>query len=309
MILPEKFQPWTSLKEDFPLTGLVMLRALIFLLLAPLLFACIAEEDEEDIVNDQGDTVADPTLRLNGLWDGQLDQAGSIRVLIFNGNVLAFDATTGFYGTVTLDEDSATATMNLSGYSYSSSDTEANQLIASGSAEDYSMSGLLFPTSTEDDTLIGDYESDIAPGGFEFNNDGTWTRSSSLAAIKGKWVSSGYELFLSEVGEEISFREVQISTPATGCTSRGTIKLINEEEVLYSLQLTERKNCTGFNVNNAPGYATVNANGQLELFMRKGGDLMYALYDREVAEDPAADDAAADGDEPATDETEEVVAE
>lgn len=281
------------------MTGLVMLRALIFLLLPPLLFGCLAEEDEEDIVNDQGETVSDPTLRLNGLWDGQLDQAGSIRVLIFNGNVLAFDAATGFYGTVLLDSGSATATMSLNGYSYTSSDTEANQLIAGGSAEDYDLSGLLYPTSAEDDTLVGDYESDIAPGGFVLANDGTWDRSSSLGAIKGKWVSSGYELYLSEVNNELSFREVNISTPATGCTSRGTIKIINEEEVLYSLQLAERKNCTGFNVTNAPGYATVNVDGGLELFMRKGGELMYALYQRE-----GATDTVSEGEEPVTEEAE-----
>lgn len=288
-----------------------MLRALIFLLLPPLLFGCLAEEDEEDIVNDQGDTVADPTLRLNGLWDGQLDQAGSIRVLIYNGNLFAFDATTGFYGTVALDDESATATMMLNGYTYSSSDTEANQLIAGGSALEYDFSGLLFPTSEADDTLVGDYESDIAPGGFEFNNDGTWTRSSSFAALKGKWVSSGYELFLSEVNNELSFREVSIATPSTGCTSRGTIKLINEEEVLYSLQLVERKNCTGFNVTSAPGFATVNVDGGLEFFIRKGGELMYALYEREAAEEvtETETETETEGEEETEEEVVEEVAE
>jgi len=277
-----------------------MLRALIFILLPLFATGCLPEEESDDIVNDQGDTVADPTLRLNGLWNGQLDQAGALRLLMYNGNVFGFDETIAFYGTAALDEETATATLTLSGYPYSSSDADSNQFVASGSPEDYEFSGLLFPTTVTDDTLVGDYESDTTPGGFTLNNDGTWENNSSLASLRGKWASTGYELYLTEVGDELSFREVSLATPATGCTSRGTIRLLDKDNALYALQMLERKNCAGFNVTNAPGYATVNVDGELEFFVRKDDELLYTRYASAAAAgtDTTTDDTA----DPATDE-------
>ena len=279
-----------------------MLRVLIFILLPLFATGCLEEEESDDIVNDQGDSVSDPTLRLNGLWNGQLDQAGALRMLMYNGNVFGFDETIAFYGTVALDNDSATATMTLSGYSYTTSDTAANQFVAGGAPEDFTLSGLLYPTTTTDDTLVGDYDSDTAPGGFTLSNDGTWDTNSRLATLRGKWMSTGYELYLTEVGDELSFREVSVATPATGCTTRGTIRILNEEVNLYTVQLSERKNCPGFNVTNAPGYASVNANGELELFIRKEEELLYALYTSATATTDTATDTTTDE---TTDETAE----
>ena len=279
-----------------------MLRVLIFILLPLFATGCLEEEESDDIVNDQGDSVSDPTLRLNGLWNGQLDQAGALRMLMYNGNVFGFDETIAFYGTVALDNDSATATMTLSGYSYTTSDTAANQFVAGGAPEDFTLSGLLYPTTTTDDTLVGDYESDTAPGGFTLSNDGTWDANSRLATLRGKWTSTGYELYLTEVGDELSFREVSVATPATGCTTRGTIRILNEEVNLYTVQLSERKNCPGFNVTNAPGYASVNANGELELFIRKEEELLYARYTSATATTDTTTDTTTDE---TTDETAE----
>lgn len=279
-----------------------MLRVLIFILLPLFATGCLEEEESDDIVNDQGDSVSDPTLRLNGLWNGQLDQAGALRMLMYNGNVFGFDETIAFYGTVALDNDSATATMTLSGYSYTTSDTAANQFVAGGAPEDFTLSGLLYPTTKTDDTLVGDYDSDTAPGGFTLSNDGTWDTNSRLATLRGKWMSTGYELYLTEVGDELSFREVSVATPATGCTTRGTIRILNEEVNLYTVQLSERKNCPGFNVTNAPGYASVNANGELELFIRKEEELLYARYTSATATTDTATDTTTDE---TTDETAE----
>jgi hypothetical protein len=281
-----------------------MLRALIFILLPLFATGCLPEEESDDIVNDQGETVSDPTLRLNGMWNGQLDQAGALRVLMYNGTVFAFDESVGFYGTVALDDDTATAELLLSAYDYTSSDTGANQYVAGGAPEDYVLSGLLYPTQNDDDTLVGDYDSDTAPGGFALRNDGTWDTNSRLATLKGKWTSSGYELYLTEVADELSFREVSVATPATGCTTRGTIRILNEEINLYTVQLTERKNCPGFNVTNAPGYASVNANGELELFLRKGEELLYARYTSTSASGTTTD-TTGDGTGDTTEETTE----
>ena len=120
--------------------------------------------------------------------------------------------------------------------------------------------------------------------------------------MRGKWTSTGYELYLTEVGDELSFREVSVATPATGCTTRGTIRILNEEVNLYTVQLSERKNCPGFNVTNAPGYASVNANGELELFIRKEEELLYARYTSATATTDTATDTTTDE---TTDETAE----
>lgn len=265
-----------------------MLRALIFILLPFSVIGCLPEEDTEDIVNDQGQKVADPTLRMNGLWDGQLDQAGYFRVLIYNGNVFGFSDQRGYYGTVTLDSETDNAVMPSTSYVYSSADETALQWTASGSEDDVEFSGLLFTEQRTDDRIVGDYETDLTAGAFELTNDGTWENNSSLAAIEGAWEAPGYELYLSQVDEEISFREVQITTSQIGCTGRGSIRLIDEDKALYSVQLVERKHCTDFNVTNAPGFAVVNADGALEFFMKKDEALMFSRFVRQ----PETEDTA-----------------
>lgn len=270
-----------------------MLRGLFFIALPLCLSACLPQDDEDDILNDQGQAVADPTLRLNGLWNGQLDQAGALRTLIYNGNLFAFDDTMAYYGTVLLDEDSAEVTGSLTSYSYSSSDTTANQLIAGGSGAAFTMSGLLYPTTVADDTIVGDYESGSTVGSILLSDDGTWGSRSALATLQGQWSATGYDLYLSEVNGDLAFREV--SSTVAGCTSRGTISVIDTAVNLYRVQMTERKNCTGFNVTSAPGYATVNVDGDLEWFIRRDSSLMYARFS------PAASAGTTDGTDSATD--------
>jgi len=255
-----------------------MLRALIFILLPLFTAGCLPEEKTDDIVNDQGQTVADPTLRLNGLWNGEVDQAGALRALIYNGNVFAFDESIAYYGTIALDSSTDTATLTMDGFGYTTSETDANQYVAGGSSESYIFTGLVFPTAKEDDTIVGEYEADTTAGGFTLGNDGTWDVNSSLSALKGKWTATNYELYLTEVNGVLSFREVSVAATPTGCTSYGTITLINKEQNLYGVQLTERKNCAGFNVTNAPGYATVDSFGDLEFFIRKDDELLYTRY-------------------------------
>ncbi|MEK9714048.1 MAG: hypothetical protein VW258_15910 [Thalassolituus sp.] len=268
-----------------------MLRALIFILLPLFTAGCLPEEKTDDIVNDQGEAVKDPTLRLNGLWNGQVDQAGALRALIYNGNIFAFDENIAYYGTVSLAAATDTVTITVEGYGYSSSETDANQYVAGGSSESFVFTGLVFPTLKEDDTLVGDYESDSGAGGFTLSDDGTWETNSSLAALKGKWSATNYDLYLTEVNGVLSFREVSVAATPTGCTSYGTISLLNKEQNLYSVQLTERKNCAGFNVINAPGYASVDSFGDLELFIRKDDELLYTRYSAASSADSSTDTA------------------
>ncbi|MBQ0725934.1 MAG: hypothetical protein KBT77_01150, partial [Thalassolituus oleivorans] len=227
------------------------MRSLFLGLMATLLVGCIAEEAPKDIVNEQGEVVDDPTLLLNGLWDGQFDQAGTLRVLIYNGNVFAFDEATGYYGTVDLDDKTKLADITLEGYDFIDADTSAEQYVAGGLAEDYLLSGLLFSSSAENDTLVGDYETSTVGGSFSLTNDGTWEDNSALNAIDGQWLSTGYELYLTALSDRVTFKG--ISTDASGCTFNGAIRLLDKNQTLYQVEMTERKNCTEFNVVNAPG--------------------------------------------------------
>lgn len=260
------------------------------------LTACFPEveedEEKEPIVNEQGEKVSDPTLRLNGLWTGQLDQAGSLRVLIYNGTFYGFDEARAFYGSVELDAETAAVEMTLDSQAYSVSDTTANQFISGGVTTGYELSGLLFPTKVEDDTLVGDYQAALTNGAFILSNDGTWDQNSSLSALKGKWQATGFELYLTQVDDKLSFREV--SSSAVGCTSNGFIRLIDENYGLYQVELVERRNCAGFNVEKAEGYAALNAEGELELFIQDVGDLFYARFAKSAADTPSSDNPSAE---------------
>lgn len=281
-----------------------MLRALILILLPTFITGCLPEEESDDIVNDQGNTVSNPTLRLNGLWNGQFDQAGVLRALIYNGTVFAFGENAGYYGTADLDERTATAGIRLSASGFTNIDAAANQFMTGGSSEEYVLSGLLYPTQNTDDTVVGDYQNNTSFGGFAFQNDGTWNTSARLARLKGKWITPGYELYLTAVSDELSFREISLATPATGCTTRGSVRLIDEKINLYSIRLVERKNCPGFNVEAAFGYTTIDANGELELFLKKDDQLFYARYAPTSGSETMAD-TTEDGMENTADETTE----
>lgn len=240
-----------------------------------LLGGCIAEEDSP-VTNEQGNEVSDPTVALNGFWDGQFDQTGALRVLIYNGNVYALDETNGYYGTVALNSDSQIATFALTAYTLSENDTSGNQYVADGSEEDYNLTGLLFSNEISDDTLVGDFENDTATGSFSLTNDGTWDTNSALSKLAGKWTATGYEFYVETLSSKASFKG--ISTDSSGCTFEGYFRLLDKNDALYEVELTERKNCNAFNETDATGYAAINADGELEVYLRKDTDLMFMIY-------------------------------
>ena len=242
---------------------------------ALVLGGCIAEEDDP-ITNEQGEEVSDPTAALNGFWDGQFDQSGALRVLIYNGNVYALDETNGYYGTVVLDDDSQMATFALTAYTLSENDTSGNQYVADGSEEEFDLSGLLYSGESSDDTLVGDYSNDSTDGSFLLTDDGTWDNNSALSTLAGKWTATGYEFYVETLSGKASFKG--ISTDASGCTFDGYFRLLDKAYSLYEVELTERKNCNAFNETDAEGYAAINADGELELYLRKDTDLLFMIY-------------------------------
>lgn len=285
------------------------MRRLLFLIPAfAVLTACIPElQTEEDttetVTNEEGTELDAAIQRLNGLWDGQLDQAGALRVLIYNGTVYGFDETTGLYGTSTLNESGASVDMTLKRYTFSNTEADAGQYSSSGTATTHYFSGLLFPTQVDDDTLVGDYETSSTFGSFTLSNDGTWENGSDLAQLTGLWTATGYELYITQVDNHLAFRE--ISSSVTGCTSSGFIDLINQSEVIYEVTVTERKNCNDFNVEEATGYATITAEGDLEFFLRKNTALLFSHFSRGSSTDSSDDSADSSTDDTTDDSTDD----
>ena len=279
------------------------------LFLIPVFFAltaCIPElQPEEDttetVTNEEGTELDSAIQRLNGLWDGQLDQAGTLRVLIYNGIVYGFDEASGMYGSSTLNESGASVGMTLKRYAFSNTEAEAKQYATSGAATTHTFSGLLFPTQADDDTLVGDYETSTTFGSFTLSNDGTWENGSDLAQLTGLWTATGYELYITQVDNHLAFRE--ISSSVTGCTSSGFIDLMNADEVIYEVTLTERKNCNDFNVEDAAGYATITAAGELQFFLRKNTALLFSHFSRGGSSEDSTDSTADDTADDTTDDT------
>lgn len=259
------------------------MRAAALAIATTLLVGCIAEEDKNKITNEQGVTVSDPTLALNGLWDGQFDQAGSLRVLIYNGNVYALDESRGYYGTALLNNDNRTATLALTSYALSQNDTAAKQYVADGLNQDYSLNGLLY-TVEASPQLVGDFENATATGSFVLTDDGTWPNNSALSLLAGKWTATGYEFYVEPLSSKASFKG--ISTDSSGCTFEGDITLQDKNFALYAVALRERKNCPAFNETNASGYAVVNSDSELEVYLRKDTDLLFMTFTAPVSSTP-----------------------
>ncbi len=291
-----------------------MLRLLYLPMLCLCLSACIpeltddnSEDDTGTVTNEEGEQLDAAIKRLNGLWDGQLDQAGTLRVLVYNGDVYGFDESTGLYGQAELDESGDSISMDLKRYTFSNTEADAQQYAASGVASVHTLSGLLFPTTVEDDTMVGDYESSSSNGSFVLSDDGTWGNDSQLSLLEGVWSATGYELYITQVDDRMAFRE--ISSTVTGCTSSGYISLIDRNYNLYAVSVTERKNCNDFNVVDAEGYATLMSDDTLEFFLRKNTALLFSHYSRGTADgtsgstDDSSDDSTDDTTDGSTDDT------
>lgn len=276
------------------------MRAAALAIATTLLVGCIAEEDKDKITNEQGVTVTDPTLALNGLWDGQFDQAGALRVLIYNGNVYGLDESRGYYGTALLNRDNGTATLALTSYALSQNDTAAKQFVADGLNQDYSLNGLLYTVGTSPQ-LVGDFENATNTGSFVLTDDGIWPNNSALALLAGKWTATGYEFYVQPQSNKASFKG--IGTGSSGCTFEGDITLLDKNFALYAVALRERKNCPAFNETNASGYAVVNSDSELEVYLRKDTDLLFMTFTAPVSSTPVEtpEDPDAEPDTPEAD--------
>ncbi|WP_369856186.1 hypothetical protein [Candidatus Thalassolituus haligoni] len=259
------------------------MRLFLLVVFSTLMTACISiSSDDDGVTNAEGQTVNAETLTLNGFWDGQLDQAGSLRILMYQGIIFGLDESRGYYGSINLDSSTQIANLDLTAYAITASDATAGHYLADGSSVDYLMEGLVYTTASTSDTLVGDYDSDRGAGSFLLMDDATWNNNAGVALVTGQWQAGDYSLYITSLGSRASLKA--ISAASGGCTFDGFIEPVNQQYNLYNVTLTERKNCSDYNATNVPGYATITAAGALEFFLFDTGSLYYMIYTAAVTE-------------------------
>jgi len=254
-----------------------MMKTLVWPLTAMLLMTgCISVDSNDSVTNELGETVSTETLTLNGLWDGQFDQDGDLRVLMYQGTVFAIDDSQGYYGSIELENSTQIATLSLTAWAISASDDTAGHYLADGTSLTYDLEGLVYTTSSTDDTLVGDYENDSSAGSFYLTDDGTWSNNSSTSLVAGEWTAGDYSLYVTSLGSNASIRA--ISSATGGCTFDGYLTPTDSDYNLYTVLITERKNCTDYNAVNVAGYATITTDGELEFFIHDTGLIYYMIF-------------------------------
>ena len=245
------------------------------------LTGCMAEDDDE-VTNEQGQTVTDQTVALSGFWDGQLNQTTDLRLLIYNGNVYGRDADNGYYGTITLNAGDQTSLASLTSYAMNAgSDTAANQLIADGNSAAYEFDTQLSSLSASNDSLFGPYNVDNTPtGNVQLTRDGTWDNNSPLSALTktGKWTASTYELVITRAGDSATFTGVSTDAGNAGCNFRGRLSNIDSNYNLYRATLTQREDCVAFNTTDVSGFAGFNTDGELEFYFRDNNAMLFMTF-------------------------------
>ncbi len=247
------------------------MRALFFVFTL-LLVGCLAEDKKDP----------PPALnQLNGFWNGQFDQAGNLRVLLYEGEVFMRDASMGYYGSLTYSAADQRAALRLTSYMLSLNDTDAQQYATSGAGQTVTMNGLFY-TGAALPQLVGDYHAST-DGSFILTQDGTWANPSAFSYLAGQWHAQGLDLRINgESQGKAEFKAISAqvagSTAAqAGCTFSGDLRLIDVKHPLYRVSLKERKGCTEFN-QVAEGFAAINASGALEFYLRSGANLLFMNF-------------------------------
>lgn len=257
------------------------MRTLSVLLSLLLLSGCLAEDKKDP---------PPASSQLNGFWNGQFDQAGSLRMLIYEGEVFARDANSSYYGSLSYSAANQRAALRLSSYALELNDADAKQYASTGAGLSVQLNGLFYTGATLPQ-LIGDYQA-ASSGSFILTQDGTWSNPSALSYLAGPWYTQGLDLRINGEAEgkaEFKAISAQIAgapAPQAGCTFSGELWLIDALHPLYRVKLTERKACSHINVA-AEGFAARNAEGALEFYLRSGSSLLFMSFQQGAAPEPS----------------------
>ena len=251
------------------MSGLLSSKLLIILLSLGLA-ACVdlEDDDDENPINSEGETVDDTSLALNGFWDGGLDQTDTLRVLIYNGDFYGLDGDKGFFGTVASPQDEE-VDFTLTSYPFAHEDTGNNEFVADGLATSYTINGLLATTST----IVGEFTANATEfGSITLVNDTTYANNSSLTSLVGKWTTTDLEMNITSRGNFLGFN----TSETQNCSFEGEFNIINSSNSLLSITI-DRRNCEDFN-GETTGFAAINGEGELEIYSRNGSSLLFMKF-------------------------------
>lgn len=237
------------------------------------LASCVAVDDNMPI-----EASYDRAIALNGFWDGQFDQSGKLRFLVYEGKLYGTDGSRGYVGSVSYITSERSVGMVFDSYPLTWSNNSAKHYASGGSpAAHYEVSGLLVEQTSSTGTIAGDYRVGNNAGSLVLNADGSWDNGSSLWNAVGTWKSGNYNLYVSQLDGKNSF----VGTGPSGCSFRGELFLLNSTYPLMKANLYERSNCTGFDITaTVSGFAAVNQAGGLEMYLINGSSLLIMNFSR-----------------------------
>ncbi len=216
-------------------------------------------------------------IALNGFWDGQFDQAGAVRLLMYEGNVYGFDGTRGFTGTVEYISYERSISMDLDAWPISGSNKAQDEMAASGAATSMAVDALLVEQTDSAGTIVGTFETSQLAGGLTLEADGSWEESSALWKPVGTWKAGTTSVFITELGSKAKF----VGQGADSCSFNGELFLLNSSYPLMKAHLYNRSDCKFFNKTaTVNGYAAITAAGTLEFYFADDSELLRLEYSR-----------------------------
>lgn len=228
--------------------------------------------------------------KLNGFWNGQINQSGEMRMLVYNGEVFARYEGQGYYGSFTFSDSNERVTFALKSAPFSLNDSAGQQFATPAVYQSVTMSGQLFQAAAT--VQMWGSVSAQDNGEFALTQDNSWRAGGDLLNRASTWQTEGYRLV---IGNKATFEGNSLGTSSNkGCFFNG--RLLSVGTGMYLVNLDKRDKCSYFN-QVAIGFAALNADGELEFYLRNGGQLLFMAFAPTAAEAPPEGDTdAGDGD-------------
>jgi hypothetical protein len=220
----------------------------------------------------------DRAIALNGFWDGQFDQSGDLRFLIYEGKLYGTDGSKGYLGTVSYITSERSVGMVFDSYPVTWSSAAARHYVSGGTANNhFEVTGLLVDQTSSSGTIVGNYLTTATGGNLVLDSDGSWDNASNLWSVAGTWKSGNYNLYISQLDGKNSF----VGTGPSGCTFKGELFLLNSEYPLMKANLYERLNCGSFTTTSTVGgFAAINQAGGFEMYLINGTEMLIMNFSR-----------------------------